>query len=89
MLFIRDSRGHWCNGFYCISYATNPLHAELLAIRHDLHTSNEQNYSHLISALFGLQTSSGFDNQGKFRSHRFLQRHCYGLQGDATLVPRD
>ena len=42
---IRDYQGIWCQGFYCLSYASNPLHAELLAIRQGLHMASEANYT--------------------------------------------
>lgn len=38
---IRDKHGLCCLIFYCLSYASNLLHAELLAIRQGLHMAND------------------------------------------------
>lgn len=44
---VHENHGNWLFGFHCISYAANPLFAELLAIRQPLHAASDANITHI------------------------------------------
>ena len=45
-VFVRDCLGGWLYGCYSLSYAIDPYHAELLALRKGFELAREKHYTH-------------------------------------------